>query len=343
MVGSLALVLVGLAFGVEASNVTCITDPECLRDPGKHGTCRIHTDSGSWSDYEWRNAYTPSADGATYTAHEYGYCSSGKGPWAFSSVDLTVEECADKCASLACKCWDYLCFYREAGNCTCPSIPHVQPKANATKVACVGDSITAGYLSSCGLDYPHQLQTLLGEDYAVTNYGVGGTTLMRKADHPYWNTSKFAQAAASNADIVVLMLGTNDAKRWNWQAHAADFPADYAAMIEVFTSMPSHPVIHLMTPPPLYKDGVYGMNQSVINTELPRLVPQVAKAARLSPPISLFELWEGHCPVKGGTPGHPPNATDVRCEWIAGPDGCHPDNMGYGKIASAVHDAIVAS
>ena len=41
------------------------------------------------------------------------------------------------------------------------------------KVACVGDSITAGYLSSCGLNYPNQLQSLLGDGFAVSNYGVG--------------------------------------------------------------------------------------------------------------------------------------------------------------------------
>ena len=51
-----------------------------------------------------------------------------------------------------------------------PTLPHVTPTASAKKVACVGDSITAGYLSSCGLNYPGWLQSMLGPGYKVTNY-----------------------------------------------------------------------------------------------------------------------------------------------------------------------------
>ena len=106
------------------------------------------------------------------------------------------------------------------------------------KVACVGDSITAGYLSSCGLNYPGQLQSLLGDGYAVSNFGVGGTTLLRNADHPWRNTSAYTSALASGADIVVIMLGTNDAKRANWDPFSSQYPADYKELIEEFQSSP---------------------------------------------------------------------------------------------------------
>lgn len=237
----------------------CLDDANCLQAPNAHGSCRIHVDSATWSDYPWRNAYTPTHDAASFVTHEYAYCSAGKGPWAFTSSALTVEECAAKCASLpSCKCFDYMCLYHEAANCSCPHIPPVHPTPNATKVACVGDSITAGYLSSCGLNYPNQLQSLLGDGFAVSNYGVGGTTLLRKGDNPYWKTPAFRAAAASDADVVILMLGTNDAKVWNWGRHAAEYPGDYHDLISVFSSMPSKPRIRIMTPPPLYQDGRYG-------------------------------------------------------------------------------------
>lgn len=144
----------------------------------------------------------------------------------------------------------------------CPPRPPLPPPLpGATAVAAVGDSITAGYLSSCGQSYPHQLQRMLGPAYRVTNFGVGGTTLLRKGDHPYWNTSAFASASASNADVVVLMLGTNDAKRWQWPKLHGEYEGDYGALISVFKRMPSKPAIFLMRPPPLYRDGVYGMLQ----------------------------------------------------------------------------------
>ena len=93
-------------------------------------------------------------------------------------------------------------------------------------------------------------------------------------------------------------------------------------------------------PPPLYQDGAYGMNQTVINTLFPgdgaAGVKTLAKASGLDAPIDLFSLWEGHCPVLGGTPGHPNNKTHVLCDWIATGDACHPSNEGYTQLAKAV-------
>ena len=177
----------------------------------------------------------------------------------------------------------------------------------------------------------------------VTNYGVGGTTLMRAADAPYVNTSAFKLASASDADIVVLMLGTNDAKKQNWPLAPKHFLEDYKAMIEVFRAMPSRPEILIMSPPPLYRDGVYGMLQVAVNTELQRYVPLVARANGLRPPVDLFSLWQSHCPIEAGTPGHAPSSTDVYCDWVGsgGRDGCHPDNVGYGKLAEVVRDTIL--
>ena len=108
--------------------------------------------------------------------------------------------------------------------------------------------------------------------------------------------------------------------------------------------MPSKPKILLMRPPPLYRDTRYNMRQEVINGELPALVTAVAQASKLPPPIDIFGLYEQHCPIAYGTdPAHPPNATDVPCDWIGcgGVGACHPDNVGYGEIAKAVHSAIL--
>ena len=44
------------------------------------------------------------------------------------------------------------------------------------KIACVGDSITAGVGSQNGQSYPTQLQALLGSKYEVKNFGYSGST-----------------------------------------------------------------------------------------------------------------------------------------------------------------------
>lgn len=220
--------------------------------------------------------------------------------------------------------------------------------AETINVSCVGDSITAGYLSTKGMSYPHQLQLLLGPGYSVKNFGAGGRTVLKKGDNPYWRTGPLKEALLSKPSIVVLMLGTNDAKYRNWSPLHAEFPVDYTSMINVFKNVSTRPKIFLMVPPPLYQDGRYGMNQTVINTLFPGSGPAgirtLAAANGLPAPIDLFSLFQNHCPVVGGTPGHQPNTTDVPCDWIAtdGADACHPDNVGYGKIAAAVKTAIAS-
>src|SRR5258708_5266746 len=57
----------------------------------------------------------------------------------------------------------------------------------ATKLACVGDSITygAGIKDRAHDSYPAQLAHMLGDEYKVRNFGVSGATLLKKGDRPY--------------------------------------------------------------------------------------------------------------------------------------------------------------
>jgi lysophospholipase L1-like esterase len=332
--------------------------------------CRIHTDPAArWTPYPWRNAYTPStsisarAASPPFVTHEYGYCEGGRGPWAWGSNNATVAECMAAAVKLNSTCFDYFCEFHGAANCSCPSVPRITPTSAAKVVACVGDSITAGYLSSCGLDYPHQLQGILGSGYSVTNYGVGGQTMFKPShqvgrDSSYWSREQYQQALNSSANIVVLMLGTNDAKADRWQRWGSTFPLDYRDMVASFQAMKSKPIIYLLVPPPLYVNGCYGMNATVTNTIFPGNGPAGIRtiAARMKIPaeqiVDIYSLFQGHCPVVGGTPGHPPTCTaphvvpngtcGTKCDWVGsgGTDGCHPDDVGYGMLAHSVFAAI---
>ena len=74
-----------------------------------------------------------------------------------------------------------------------------------TKVACVGDSITALPTSWCG-----DLSTKLGAGYTVSNFGVSGTNLLKDIAQPYWTSAEFTPSHDFAPDIVIIMLGTND-------------------------------------------------------------------------------------------------------------------------------------
>lgn len=104
------------------------------------------------------------------------------------------------------------------------------------KVACVGDSLTEGYKSSGGLKsstaYPAVLQNMLGTDYEVENYGKSSYTLMKNTDRSYWDSEEYGDSLAYDADIVLIMLGTNDSKAAYWNEEK--FQADAKALVESY-------------------------------------------------------------------------------------------------------------
>ena len=90
------------------------------------------------------------------------------------------------------------CFQRGAGSA-------------ALKIACVGDSITAGAHSSGPNEtYPAQLQSMLDPtQYAVTNLGACGSTMQKGGDSPYWQRPQYQALISNTWDIVVIMLGVS--------------------------------------------------------------------------------------------------------------------------------------
>jgi acyl-CoA thioesterase-1 len=141
-------------------------------------------------------------------------------------------------------------------------------------VACVGDSITAGYgLSNSGTQsYPAQLQAMLGSGYRVGNYGLSGATALKRSDNSYWNTSTYRAGINSSPNIVVIMFGTNDSKSWNW--NAANFDSDYRALIAKYQGLRSHPRVCICLIPPVYVPNAFGTTFDpafIQNTVLPAI------------------------------------------------------------------------
>jgi lysophospholipase L1-like esterase len=98
--------------------------------------------------------------------------------------------------------------------------------ASMIKIGCVGDSITAGVHSSNRgtMAYPAQLQRMIDTEhgkgrYAVTNLGACGSTVLKKTPNkgqPYWERPQYKTLIANKWDVIVIMLGTNDANPNAW-------------------------------------------------------------------------------------------------------------------------------
>lgn len=188
------------------------------------------------------------------------------------------------------------------------------------KVACVGDSVTQNS------GWSDKLGAKLGAGYKSTNYGVSGTTLLKKGDHPYWSTPQFTQSHSANPDIVVIMLGTNDSKPFNWNAHKGEFVGDYEALIDSYAALPSHPKIYLNLCPPAGTNG-YQIDGVVIENEVIPDIAQIAAAKGL-PTIDVFAAFGGH-------------TLDPSLYGSAG-DLVHPNAKGAQVIADTVYAALTA-
>jgi len=129
----------------------------------------------------------------------------------------------------------------------------VEGKPYKYKVVCVGDSLTEGYGVKTYNNYPSQLQAKLGDDYAVVNCGVSGRTANSAGDYPYKATLAYQKAKLSDADIVLFMLGSNDARIEN-RSVLPNFKSEYAALVSEFVNLPSGPKVFVAKPVAVVKN-----------------------------------------------------------------------------------------
>ena len=195
------------------------------------------------------------------------------------------------------------------------------PRKDAVRVACIGNSITfgAGIRNRSRDSYPSVLARMLGDNYWVKNFGVSARTMLNKGDHPYMNEPAYKNALAFNPNIVVIKLGTNDSKSFNWK-YRADFMKDAQTMIDAFKGLPSQPKIYLCYPSKAYLTGD-GINDDIISKEI---IPMIKKLAKKND-LSVIDLH---------------TAMDGMPELF--PDRIHPNEKGAQVMAKAVYQSISA-
>ena len=215
------------------------------------------------------------------------------------------------------------------------------PKADAIRVACIGNSITEGFgIDMCGAyGYPAELQRLLGNDYWVKNFGVSSRTMLNKGDYPYMNELAWQDAQAFKPDVVLIKLGTNDSKPENWQ-YGAEFRQDLEQMILTLrpdlaqpvgkkakkakkaknaVPQPVKPQIYLCTPIPAFKP-TWNISDKVITDEIIPIQQEVAQKYGLQV-IDLHTLYA--------------NDGDKMLK-----DGIHPDGKGAHRLAEIIANEL---
>ncbi|WP_193213107.1 GDSL-type esterase/lipase family protein [Luteolibacter marinus] len=185
------------------------------------------------------------------------------------------------------------------------------------KVACIGDSITQGSGAEPGRAYPAQLQEMLGKEWNVRNFGVGGRTLLKKGDMPYWIENAYKEALKFEPDVVIIMLGTNDTKPQNWE-HEKEFTDDYVELVNSFQGLSSEPRIYVCRPCPVTEPGNFGINEKNLKVWIKR-IDEMAEDMNLGV-IDMHKALEG------------------KPELL--PDRVHPNTEGAGEMAKAAVMAL---
>jgi len=184
------------------------------------------------------------------------------------------------------------------------------------RLACVGDSITAGVGADKGMDYPAQLAAMLGAGWEVRNFGISGATMLRKGNSPYAGALPRVLEYAPN--VVVIMLGTNDTKSVNW-VHKPEYVADYRWMIGEFQKLAAPPRIFVCYPPLVASPRKNGINEIGV-LEAIAMIDRLAEEM----PVGVIDM-------------HSALAADSKAYL---PDTVHPSTAGATRLAETVYQAL---
>lgn len=201
------------------------------------------------------------------------------------------------------------------------------PDENQIKVACVGDSITYGHgiKSWSKNNYPSQLAEILGEAYCVANFGVSGSTAQESGDKPYTEQKMYSESVNYDADIIVIMFGSNDSKPENWTDEKS-FKEQYSLLVNSYIdNNPDSQIILCSPAQPFYVGGeTEGLAEFDINPELfPEICSTVEEIAEENSCV--------YIDINALTRGN--------SQWFS-KDGVHPDANGAGKIAEYIAESI---
>jgi acyl-CoA thioesterase-1 len=190
-------------------------------------------------------------------------------------------------------------------------VPIIENQENVVRVACVGDSITEG------TGYPIDLWTLLGPNYVVGNFGVGGATVSTDSNSSYMSQAAFEVAKRFEPKIVIILLGTNDAN-CNLSESNNVFINSYVQLIDAFQGLASKPKIWILEPPPIFNNSA-GLSSEILNQNVIPNIEQVANQTHV-PIIN----------VNSALADHPKYFSD----------GVHPNGDGAAIIAVTVYRAM---
>ncbi|RQW07990.1 hypothetical protein EH222_06255, partial [candidate division KSB1 bacterium] len=141
--------------------------------------------------------------------------------------------------------------------------------------------------------------------------------MLKRGDYPLWVEPEFKAAIDMAPDVVIILLGTNDSKPYNW-IYKDEFIPDYIAMIDTFRTVNADVQIYACLPPPAFAVQ-WDIRDSVITADIIPMILQIADSMQV-------ETIDFYQPL-----------VDSNALF---PDNIHPNAEGAWEMAKIVYNTM---
>ena len=185
------------------------------------------------------------------------------------------------------------------------------------RIACVGNSITYGYLTnSVEETYPYKLQKMLGDRFEIRNFGVPGAAVQFDKFITYSKTEAYNDLKLFNPEVIIMKLGANDSRPDEW-INEEFFYIDYLRLVRKMKSISDQ--VYLCYPIPPYGDK-WKHRDEILRNKVMKVIRRVSKEEKL-PVIDLYQ-------------------EEMKDSVNYFPDGIHPTSGGYDIIAKSIYNNL---
>ena len=260
------------------------------------------------TEYDWKNTEyyeggKPFLDGLKLSL----VCDCGESMTAAGEIVCTDEEYTRNDTEMHITCGEYSCI-----------LPiNVTP---VRRIAFVGDSLTQG---AYGIAYTVFVKKALKHNVTIGNFGVSGISATGyggswdDSDYKYIKQSAFSELVEFQPELILVMLGTNDA--FGWERAKDVFEADYEELLTALTETGAKIVV--MTTIPVADENAFGIDDRIISDEIVPIEKAVAERVGA-------DVYDTYAIVKENTPE----------KFYL--DGIHQTDSGKEYFAGIVTDKI---
>jgi len=197
------------------------------------------------------------------------------------------------------------------------------------KVACIGDSLTMKRDEDL-TPYPEFLHDLLGTEFEVLNAGksgVGVTPHGRYGEYTVYAEEQYQNSLDFAPEIIIIMLGTNDAKGWDADFNGGPgcakdvFKAKYKELVGIYQQAFPGVEIYLVSSPKVRTDNDLSIPYAKIDGDIHTMQLEIAEELGLP----IFDL-------------HPLLDPTSSTYFVA--DGVHFTDAGASYVADLIYEFI---